>query len=84
MISQVSAKSVSRIFIEALVVGALLIIFHDITLRVLEMNSFSKKLIENKLVILFIAGFVFHIACEYSGINKWYSVDYCEKISNAL
>lgn len=84
MFSQVSAKSVSRVLVEATVVGALLIIFHDITVRALGMNSFSKKLAENKQVLLFIVGVIFHTACEYSGINKWYSLDYCEKIRGLI
>jgi hypothetical protein len=35
---------------------------------------------KNKVLLaLFISGFSFHIICEYTGINAWYSNDYVAK-----
>jgi hypothetical protein len=30
-----------------------------------------------ELQLYFISGFLFHITCEYSGINLWYAIKYC-------
>jgi hypothetical protein len=80
----VSSKSVSKVLTEALVVGVLLIVMYDLTKKALEFSPILKQFVENKYVLLLSTGILFHIVCEYSGLNRWYALDYCSKISNAL
>jgi hypothetical protein len=65
-------KSVNAVLIEAAVVGVCLIAIVKIVRTVTEKWSPSEML------ILFTSGFVFHIICEYIGVNKWYAVEYCK------
>jgi len=61
-------KNYSKILLEAIVVGLLLIIVFNIVKYVL---------IEKNLIIqIFISGALFHILCEITGINIWYVKDY--------
>jgi len=31
---------------------------------------------------LFIVGALFHLLCEYTGVNVWYAKNYCKLLSN--
>jgi hypothetical protein len=61
-------KSVTNIFFEALIVGILLILVYNPIYYLLKDY--------NNNFILFLSGFLFHILCEYSGVNIWYVNDY--------
>jgi preprotein translocase subunit SecD len=61
-------KSVISIFFEALIVGILLILVYNPIYYLLKDY--------NNNFILFLSGFLFHILCEYSGVNIWYVNDY--------
>ena len=61
-------KSVISIFFEALIVGILLILVYNPIYYLLKDY--------NNNFILFLSGFIFHILCEYSGVNIWYVNDY--------
>lgn len=78
-ISNVSKKEIKTVIIEALVVGSLLIgivkLVNDYLLKYIP-NITGNKNIE----LLFVSGFLFHIICEYTGINMWYSKEYCKLI----
>lgn len=65
-----SKKSVSFVMTEAVVVGAGLISLYWLVDQVLG-ESFDKW------VKLFVAGFIFHLVFEWSGINLWYALEYC-------
>jgi H+/gluconate symporter-like permease len=69
-----SLKPFSTILIEAVVVGVGLVIVYNIT------DAFMKymKLTTQQYVILFLAGFVFHVLAEYSGVNLWYAKQYAK------
>ena len=61
-------KSIFRILTEALIVGILLIIVY---------NPFKYMFKDvNNNILLFISGSLFHIICEYTGLNIWYVKDY--------
>jgi|UniRef100_A0A6C0AMQ2 hypothetical protein len=72
-----SKKSVTTVLIEAVVVGICLILFGNLI-------EYFKNYIPNisgmkdKIEIYFIAGFVFHIVFEWTGINLWYAKEYCK------
>jgi RsiW-degrading membrane proteinase PrsW (M82 family) len=72
-------KSISTLFIESVVVGiGSLILF----LIVLVLLSYIKQLKDNHpvhmAVSVFVSGMIFHLICEVSGVNIWYSKKYCE------
>jgi len=77
-------KSETRIFLkEAPIVGFILILIFIFTSCILK-YIYDRKKNHNIHMILsvFISGYLFHLACEYSGLNVWYSKDYCEIIPN--
>ena len=77
--------SFQKVFIESVFVGLFLI-------PVVYLAAFLAKLIVKKPTLpevcatwnenyimeinLFIAGFLFHMICQYSGINAWYAKQY--------
>lgn len=69
-----SLKPISLIFTEAVVVGIFLILFVKSIRYIYEPKD--------EMIILFLAGFLFHIAFEYSGINLWYSLEYCKLVKS--
>jgi hypothetical protein len=59
-------KSVRTLALEALVVGLLLVLmFKIVSLMGLGL-----------LVTLFLTGALFHLTCEFTGINEWYARNY--------
>ena len=66
-------KSVIRILYEALIVGILLIVVYNPIKYVLNGYNYN--------IILLLSGALFHIICEYTGLNIWYVENY-NKILN--
>lgn len=68
------------LLIEALVVGLFVSIFGFIISTSIMYISHKNFSITNypfwKYVVLsyFITGFLFHISCEFTGVNKWYCI----------
>jgi hypothetical protein len=76
-------KSKTRIFFEVLIVGILLVLLFLLPLGLLNLIPLLKKNHNIHMMLsVFISGMLFHLACEYSGVNVWYSKDYCEIIPN--
>ena len=77
-------KSGTRIFLkEATIVGFILILIFIFTSYILKYIYDSKENHNFHMILsIFISGYLFHLACEYSGLNVWYSKDYCEIIPN--
>jgi len=77
-------KSTTRIFLqEAPIVGFILILIFIYTSCILKCIYDRKKNHNCHMMLsIFISGYLFHILCEYSGVNTWYSKDYCEIIPN--
>jgi hypothetical protein len=78
MDSPISLKPIKLVLTEAIIVGLLLIGFvklvKDYLLQYIPNLSGQKENIE----LFFVAGFLFHVVCEYTGINLWYSREYCK------
>jgi hypothetical protein len=74
--SKISKKEVSVVLVEAIVVGVSLIALFmgvDYLSQYIPDLTNTNKLWEK----LFIAGFLFHLLFEYSGVNLWYALQYC-------
>lgn len=72
-----SAKPVSLIAIEASVVGICLILIVYILKNFMTyIPNFSGK--REDIEFLFVVGVIFHVMFEYTGINLWYSKEYCK------
>lgn len=78
-------KSIQTVFIEAIVVGILLIPFTYTAAFIIKPFTKRPMLPDvckswNKYYImeinLFVAGFLFHLVLEYVGINRWYAKNY--------
>ena len=78
MDSPISLKPFKLLLTEAIIVGIFLIgfvkIVKDYILPHIPDISGQKENIE----LFFIAGFIFHFAFEYTGVNLWYSREYCK------
>jgi len=77
--------SFSKVFIESVVVGLLLIpmaylagIFARRIAAKPSLPEVCSTWNENNIMEwnLFLAGFLFHMICQYTGINKWYVNQY--------
>ena len=74
----ISKKSLQLVLTEAIIVGICLIGFIKLT------NTYILPYIPNisgqkeNIELFLIAGFLFHFAFEYTGINLWYSKEYCK------
>jgi hypothetical protein len=59
-------KPVLLVLFEALVVGAVLIAFF----------MGISKFVKSPVLAVFLSGAVFHLVCEYTGLNAWYAKKY--------
>jgi len=73
-----SLKPINLILIESTVVGLLLIAFVKIVKDYILQYAPNLSGQKDNIELFFIAGFLFHIVCEYTGVNLWYSKEYCK------
>ena len=74
-----SAKSLNLVLIEASVVGVSLIVLVYILKQFMNyIPDFSGS--KQEVEFLFVVGFLFHFLFEYTGVNLWYSKEYCKLI----
>ena len=74
-----SRKELKTVIFEAIVVGILLIIIFKLVNYYL-FDYIPNITVSKNIELLFISGFLFHIICEYTGVNIWYSKEYCKLI----
>ena len=70
-----SKKLTSIILKESLLVGVLLVIIYSIIDFILPESDYKIH------INLLLSGILFHIGFEYTGLNEWYSLDYCKLIA---
>lgn len=70
-----SHKSFPSVVFESAFVGSMLVVL------VMLLRRLAPKTIP-EIAILFLAGAFFHLTFEYTGLNTWYSVNYCNLIYN--
>lgn len=69
-------KDFGLILFEGTVVGIGLIAVY----KLVEMMASSYSLSQN--VVLLLSGLLFHLLCEFTGVNQWYSLKYCDLLKN--
>lgn len=79
MFKDYSLKSIDRIAIEASVVGVSLIVLVYVA-KMFKDNIPNLTGYKMDIEFYFIIGFIFHVIFEYTGLNLWYSKDYCKMI----
>lgn len=65
-------KDILLVLFEALVVGIGLVVIYEIVKKLMKMKEPSNYM------VLFISGVAFHLIFEYTGVNQWYSEQYCK------
>ena len=74
----ISKKPFTLVLTEAIIVGLLLIGFVKLVKDYLLPHIPNISGQPENVELYLIAGFLFHIVCEYTGINLWYSKEYCK------
>lgn len=74
-------KTFTRLAGETLFVGIGLVILF---IGILLLTSYIQQLKDNHpyhmVLSAFLAGGLFHLICEWTGLNVWYSKDYCKTL----
>jgi hypothetical protein len=78
--NKISLKSFTLILTEATIVGIVLILFFNITDYIFNYYKLDSSNLLYFNIKLFISGFLFHLLFEYTGVNLWYSEEYCKLI----
>lgn len=73
-----SKKSIQLVSFEALIVGVCLAILVYIVKKYITIPNITGYPMDIELFI--IVGALFHILFEYSGVNLWYSLEYCKLV----
>jgi len=67
-------KNLSRLLVEALVVGLMTLVVGKITSRLVAeaIRMYGLDTTYATEIILILTGVLIHLLCEFSGVNKWY------------
>lgn len=74
LVKNVMVKEISLVLFEAVIVGFGLAILYEIVKMVIAPKEKANYL------LLFVSGVIFHLLCEYTGVNQWYSIKYCKLV----
>lgn len=70
------SKPITTLLLEALVVAVCLVL---VVLGIEKVQHHIPKMTSRKLVdTLLVAGVLIHIGFELTGVNQWYSLEYCK------
>ena len=71
-------KNIGIVLFEALFIGIILVVIVNIVKSTIlqYIPNFSGNKINIELLL--ISGIIFHLLFEYTGLNKWYSIQYCK------
>lgn len=76
-------KSVGTLAGETLFVSVVLVILFLIILTLTSYIEFLQKdHPKHMLASVFVAGGLFHLICEWTGLNVWYSKEYCKLLNS--
>ena len=80
------APSVGRVMVEAAVVGILLVLVIYLVQFMLEVVGYPRPNLPAACsswdqyyqmeITVFLAGALFHLICQYTGVNEWYARKY--------
>jgi hypothetical protein len=74
-----SSKTLNLVLLEASIVGiglvVLVYIFKQLDVYIPDLFGYKE------IQTLFIVGALFHLLCEYTGVNVWYAKNYCKLLS---
>lgn len=72
-------KPLSTIAVETLFVGFWLIVLFIIILSLTShIDALQKDHSKHMILSVFLSGGLFHLICEITGLNVWYSKNYCK------
>lgn len=74
----ISKKSLQLVLTEAIIVGIITIGFIKLTKTFILPYTPNISGQKESIELFLIAGFLFHFTFEYTGINLWYSKEYCK------
>lgn len=78
-------KEISTIAFETLFVGVWLVILFLIILNLTShIELFQKNHPKHMLTSVFLSGGLFHLICEITGLNVWYSKEYCKILKTPI
>jgi len=78
MNSQISLKPFKLVLIEAIIVGIFLIGFVKLVKEYILPHIPNLSGQKENIELFFLTGFIFHFSFEYTGVNLWYSREYCK------
>jgi hypothetical protein len=76
--NNLSLKPLTLVITEAIIVGLFLIGFVKIVKEYILPHTPNLSGQKENIELFFIAGFIFHLVFEYTGVNLWYSREYCK------
>jgi hypothetical protein len=76
--NNLSLKPFTLILTEAIIVGIFLVGFVKLTKEYILPHIPNVSGQKENIELFLISGFIFHLAFEYTGVNLWYSKEYCK------
>lgn len=73
-------KSIPLVLFEAVIVAISLLATFYLVEWIYSKVSLSQMTKSPLVDLLLVTGFLIHIIFEYTGINRWYSIEYCKLV----
>ena len=65
-------KGLQRLMMEAIAVGLLVVLLGYVVVYFMESMKLKMNRDKQMIIGFFMLGFLTHILCEFTGVNKWY------------